>query len=181
MKKRMKKKIIRNVKVFSLIFFPFLLILLQIFYGYWETVFPTEVSRRIVTEILLVIMSLGFTITPKSMDDKVKQFTASLLLMNLSMFIFGGFIAINDILEGTNVSGSSGIYFGLDSLSTTATDFTVIIDTIITLIPSVILIMGIIGMFVSSSPDEMQTAVIEAVVGLALLGIYGLMKAYIPI
>jgi len=83
--------------------------------------------------------------------------------------IISGIIAGNDVAQGTNLAEGQGWFFALDVISSPVVEWSFIIQTITALIPIAVIIIGIVMIYLSDSPDEMQTPVIETLVVVGII------------
>jgi len=123
-------------------------------------------SQRIFTCLVLFLISLGIGYGQEGIV-KVTKWTFVTLLVPL--VAFGGLLWVNDVANGTTITAGAGGWYALDVLGTVASILTVIVSTIVQIVPYVVLVISIVHAFAADSPDEYGTAAIEFVIAVVML------------
>lgn len=151
------------------------MILLQYKYSFipWANLW----SARIFIIGMLIVIAIGQAYLKNSWADRIKYGLLTFAIEIIGLLAIGGFGVTQNALNGVDFVGSSGYWIAFDTLSTPFTskalEFKIIVETILKLIPSVVLLMGILSTWTASDPDEMQTAIIETVISLVLMLAFG--------
>ena len=76
---------------------------------------------------------------------------------------------MGDVALGSEIAGGKGFFFALDTLGSQISEWTVILKFIVGAVPACVVITGIVLIYVSDTPDELQTAVIETIVAVVIM------------
>lgn len=165
----------RKLISWSLIFIPLALLLMQQSVG----LFPfreNTLDATIFTVIMGVLMVAGYAYQERNPRDRMKKIIITSILFIGLPFIVGGMFALNDAVQGTTISGDKGYIFALDTIGSSVSDWTIIIQFIVGIIPAAVVVTGIIFIYMADTPDEYQTAIIETLlaIGMMVLAVLGL-------
>lgn len=152
-----------------------LMILLQFKYSFipWANTW----SARFFIIGMAVIIAIGQGFIRENLGDQIKIALLTFALEIVGLVAIGGFGVTQNALNGVDFIGSSGYWIAFDTLSTPFTskalEFKIIVETILKLIPSIVLLVGIISTWTASDPDELQSALIETILSLGIMLAFG--------
>lgn len=130
-------------------------------------------SSRIYIMLCIGIISLGHALTQTKPTSQWQHGLSMFIIMNIVLFMFGGFGQLNDAINGTTMTEGSGIWMGFDVLSTPFTskaiEFAIIVQTIVGTLPAIILIFSVVSIWTADSPDEYGSAMMEFAMVLIIL------------
>ena len=134
-------------------------------------------SARIFVIAMCLLIAIGQGLIRDSRENQIKIGLLTFALELIGLLAIGGFGVTQNALSGVDFVGSSGYWISFDTLSTPFTskalEFKIIVETILKLIPSVVLLVGIISTWTASDPDELQSALIETVLSLFIMLAFG--------
>lgn len=151
------------------------MILLQYKYSFipWANTW----SARIFVIAMLILIAIGQGLIRESRVNQIKIGLLTFALEIIGLLAIGGFGVTQNALNGVDFVGASGYWIAFDTLSTPFTskalEFKIIVETILRLIPSLVLMMGIISVWSNDGPDEMQSALIETGISLVIMLAFG--------
>lgn len=138
----------------------------------WLT-FANITSQRIYIVLCTALISIGHGLSKTETSKRVTQGILLFIILNVALLIFGGLTSINDAINATNITGGSGIFIAYDTLSTPFTskalEFSIIVKTLVGLLPAIIVSFSVISVWISSDPDELQSAILESAIVLAIV------------
>jgi hypothetical protein len=153
---------------------PLLAIMLNFKYQFLP--WANQISGVIFIEAMLLIIAFG-----QAYSCPTYKFTIGLLsfcLTNVALFAIGGFGVMMDAIgNGESFVGSSGIYIAFDTLSTPFTskalEFKIIVDTIVRTIPTIVLLVAVVKIWIAANSEDTLGAVIETAIILGVLLAFG--------
>lgn len=158
---------------------PFLLLLLQIYFGVFN--FTADWQGRTFVLVNTLVMAFGFAMN--LWKDKAK-FLKNMVInfaVILSVIFLGGF--------GLNMLSTAGLDFGvvidsnyfiLDSLSEQVATAGIIIDMVVkSIVPAAVIIFCIVMFIMADTPDEYTAALIEGGVSIVLIIVFGLVQKFL--
>lgn len=123
--------------------------------------------------IFSILMGLaicsGFAIIEKSPRGMFRNFIVSAALLLGIPLLVSGLVAGNDAANGTTIAEGKGWWFTMDVIGSQVAEWSWLIQTIVGLIPAAVIVVGIIMIYLSDNPDEMQTPIIETIVVIGLI------------
>ena len=128
-----------------------------------------EYDREIFTILMAVLISLGFAVQTDDKRKAIRNFTAVFAVLIGLPMIVAGLLVVNDTVNGTEVTGSLGIWFALDTISSQVAEWTIVIQTIIGIVPVVVVVIGVAMIFYADSPDEMLVPILETACAIGLM------------
>jgi hypothetical protein len=142
-------------------------------YRYQWISFANMWSGIIFVELCLALIAVGQGMMKIDIGSRIKYGILSFVLNNVALLIIGGIATMNDAVNGTTLTSSAGAYVAFDTLSTPFTskalEFKIVVDTIVGAVPSMMLIVSVISIWTAGGPDELQSAVFEIIIVLAVL------------
>jgi len=123
--------------------------------------------------IFSILMGLaictGFAIIEKGPRGMFRNFIISAALLLGLPLIISGLIAGNDVANGTTLSEGKGWFFTMDVIGSQVTEWSWLIQTIVGIIPAAVIVVGIVMIYLSDNPDEMETPIIETMVVVVII------------
>lgn len=135
--------------------------------------FANTFSSRLFVILMFVLASFGnffLVYEPEKVGYAIKVGLITLAFLLAIGLIFGS-IGLLDASDPT-VYENNGLYFALDSLTTGVLEIGFVVQTIARLIPTAILLLGIITIYVSDSGDELQSGIIEIVISIGIIVLF---------
>lgn len=158
----------RKIISWCLIFVPLILLIWQQVAG----IFPFRDGTSDATIFYLlcgVSIIAGFVYQQRNprMRIKVGIWTAAMFL-GLPLLI-GGIFAMGDVALGSEIAGGKGFFFALDTLGSQISEWTVILQFIVSAVPACVVISGVVLIYLAKDVDGLQTAVIETVLAIVIM------------
>lgn len=162
---------------FSLLFTWIGLFMILFQYKYSFIPWANTWSARIFILAMLAVISIGQAVIRNARSDQIKFGLLTFALGVIALLAIGGFGVTQNALTGVDFVGTSGYWIAFDTLSTPFTskalEFKIIVETILKLVPSIVLLVGILMTWTASDPDELQTALIETFLSLGIMLAFG--------
>lgn len=128
-------------------------------------------DKTIFSVIMALLMSGGFALQAKGGAKQFKWFVISAGFMIGIPLLVSGLVATNDLIQGTELGGGLGFYFALDTIGGQVTEWTALIKVIVAIIPAIVIVIGIVGIYLADTFDEMQVPIIETIVAVVVMAL----------
>jgi len=133
-------------------------------------------TGRIYIILLMVMGSFGSALLNNTIEKAIITGIGSFLTQFLIVVAFGN-VAVLDAMQNNEgfMWSESRAYFmldGLSGLSEQVAGVSGIVNLVAQLVPTAVLVWGIIGILLSDSPDEMTTPIIEIIISIGVLALY---------
>jgi hypothetical protein len=157
----------------------FLLLTMQQFIGFFE--FADVIASRTFVILCTLGISIGSALLLGDSGKKVLKWFVLIASILFGFIFIGGFsCSLADVLGYDFGIDATSSYFILDAMSDTIANTGIIINMITkSIVPCVVVIVGIVMFLLASGPDEYTTALIECGVCVGMLAVFGLLQKYL--
>jgi len=147
----------------------------QVTFGWFSYLLVDEGSRMAYALVIIFMYAFSFALTRNGMARTLKYLLYGVVAMLIPVIVMSSVFAGLDMMGLTSYGVSDYPFpplWGLSQVSTTMADVSLIIQVIISAIPGILLLWGVISIYYSDTTDDLITAIIETVVAGGVLFLF---------